>query len=248
MVRHQKGTREMRTEDELWWLDIELIGFEDGDDDDDEDTEDSDDEDENSEDEEDDSSDDDDSDDDDEDDDEKPDVKGLKSALTKERAERRRLAKENKALKKAQASKPPAKKAAAKKGESEDEEDESSKPDEEAQRRNERLAGKLLNNAVDTAIIKYAGTRFTDIDDVLALINRDEIDAEQDDDDPSEVTVDRESVKEAIKQLAKKKPHLVAKEKSNGSQTGSKFGGRKKSGSTMTEEQLKDKYPALRDR
>lgn len=231
----------MRTEDELWWLDIELIGFEDGDDDGDEDTEDSEDEDENSEDEEDNSSDDDD--DSEDDDEEKPDVKGLKSALAKERAERRRLQKENKALKRSQ----PAKKAATKPGDNE-EEDDSSKPDEEAQRRNERLAGKLLTNAVNTEIIKAAGSRFTDIDDVLALINRNEIDAEQDDDDPSEVIVDRESVKEAIKQLARKKPHLVASEKNNGTQTGSKFGGRKKSGNTMSEEQLKDKYPALRDR
>lgn len=237
----------MRTDDELWWLDLpEIIGFEDEDDGDDgdDDADDSDDDDESSDDSDDDSSDDDD-DSDEDDDEEKPDVKGLKSALAKERAERRRLAKEVKELKKNQ--KPPAKKKT-KAADDDEDDDDSSKPDEEAQRRNEKLAGKLLTNAINTEIIKAAGSKFKDIDDVLALINRDEIDAEQDDDDPSDVEVDSESVRDAIKQLAKKKPHLVASTNGEGTKSGSKFGGRKKGGANMTEEQLKEKYAALRDR
>lgn len=232
----------MRTEDELWWLDLpEIIGFEDDDDDsgDDDADDDADDDEESSDDDNDDDSSDDDDDDSDDDDEDK--TAGLKSALRKERQLRRALEKENRQLKKG-STKPKAK---AKEDEDSDDSSSNSEEDQVAQARQEKLAGKLLNNAINTEIIKVAGGSFKDIDDVLALINRELIDADQDDDDPSEVTIDAESVKDAVKALAKKKPHLLAGG-TGGPKSGSKFGGSRKSKDGMTEEQLLEKYPALR--
>lgn len=162
---------------------------------------------------------------------------GLKSALRKERQERRRLEKELKAFQKfkeEQESKD--------KSDTEKAKDEATKAKEKA----ERLAARLRVNAVDNEIIK-AGTKlkFRDLDDALKLINRDDIEVEQDEDDPSDVQVDAKSVEDALKALAKAKPHLLVAE-GEGTKSGSKFGGGQKSQEQLDEEALMARYPALR--
>jgi len=161
---------------------------------------------------------------------------GLKSALRKERLERRRLDKELKAALKFKED-----------AESKDK-TETDKAKEEATKASakaERLATRLREQAVDTEIIK-AGTKlkFRDLDDALKLINRDDIEIDQDEEDPSDISVDAKSVEDALKALAKAKPHLLVAEGS-GERSGSKFNGGKKSQDELDDEALKAKYPAL---
>lgn len=236
----------MRASKELPWWFQDIIGFE-GEDDSAEETEEE--EDEKSEDDSDDSSDhEEDESDEDEDDEEgekpkkksdKPDIDGLKSALRKERIERKKLQREIARLKKP-VPEPPKKKDDEKPAEK----DES--PPKSDNGVSEKLAAKLLTNAVDTAIIRYAGADFVDVGDMLRLIDRSEIDVDQNEDDPSEIEVDAESVQDAIKALRKSKPYLVKVAKGDQATSGSKFGGKKKNKTELTEEQLRKKYPALR--
>lgn len=239
----------MRAHDtDAWWLrdDLVIIGFEE--DDENEDEEENNDDDEESEDEESEGNEDDDegSEDEDEDDDESPkitkkDVEGLKSALRKERMARKKADRE---LRKLKAGKKPV----------DDESDEDDKDDDEKtkdspklakeQEKNQKLATKLLDQAVDTAIIKHAGD-FKNTDEVLLLINRKEIEVDQDEDDPTEIEIDEESIIEAVKKLRKKSPHLL-KSKEERVQSGSKFGGRKKTSKEPSDDALRKKYAALR--
>lgn len=110
-----------------------------------------------------------------------------------------------------------------------------------------KLAEKLKVTAVDNVIIRLAGgLKFRDIDDALQLISRGDIEVDQDDDDPSDVTIDESSVKKALEALAKKKPHLIVAE-GQGEKSGSKFGGggNKKSEKETDDEMLRKNYPAL---
>lgn len=166
----------------------------------------------------------------------------LSGALKKERTARRNLQKELKELKKQQPGKP------------------SGKPGEEdadaisaataaataqEQAKSERLAGKLLTNAVNLSITKIAGElKFVDVEDAIAQVNRKDIEVDQDDDEPDQVEVDEASVKEALKALAKKKPYLITKTDKAGTKTGDKFGG-KGNKASKSEEDLMRKYPAL---
>lgn len=181
---------------------------------------------------------------------------GVREALRKERLQRRQLQKQLKAA----GVKPPVKKAAAKQGSTESETD-----DEELQQavtKAEKLAGQLATSAVNTAIMQVMNSndkkvpKFTDIDDVLQLISRGDIDVEQDDDDPSQITVDKDTIKEALKALAKKKPHLLTRDDGEGGKgggkpdekpgTGSKFGGGRRGNESSQTQALMDKYPALK--
>lgn len=110
---------------------------------------------------------------------------------------------------------------------------------------NSKLAAKLLTQAIDAEITKAArNLKFRDIDDALALIKRDQIEADQDEDDPSEIEIDVESVVNAVKAIATKKPHLLLADGAE-DKSGSKFGGKKGNKAETTEEALKKKYPAL---
>src|SRR5690606_17927203 len=114
-----------------------------------------------------------------------------------------------------------------------------------------KLAAKLLTNAVDTAIIKVGtALKFRDLDDALKLVDRSEIDVEQDEDDPSDVEIDTKTVEAALKALAKAKPHLLIPDgdgdEGSGEKSGSKFGGSRKSKDDLDEERLRELYPALR--
>lgn len=188
------------------------------------------------------SDDDEDDDDDDDEDGEKGGDKGnagLKSALQKERKERRKLERENKRLSKAQ------------KEREDSEKDEATKAKDEAtaeKTKTARLATRLKDTALDNSIIKLAGNTFVDIDDVLSLIDREAIEIEQDEDDPSDIEIDERSVKRALLALQEKKPHLVrGEQKLPPPKSGSKMtGGGDKSKDQLDEEALMSKYSALR--
>ena len=166
------------------------------------------------------------------------DTSGLKSALEKERAERKNLEKELKAFRKAQ-------------------EDAANAEKTEIQRltdahgkstaKLDKLAAAFKSSAVEKAILAEAQkSRFTDPTDALRPEVLAAIGVEQDEDDPTQVTVDQESVKAAVKELAKNKPHyLAAPEKKTPPTSSPKFGGSGQTPSTSEEQRLAALYPAL---
>lgn len=164
-------------------------------------------------------------------------VDGLKSALQKERKDRKRLEKEARELRKFK----------------EDLEAKDSTEAEKAKKEadtskatNVKLATKLKDQAVDMAITKAAQKfKFKDPDDALAQVTRLEDWVEQDEDDPSEIELDDKAIEKAVKELSEKKTYLLQAEGET-EVTGSKFGGKKTDSDTMSEEQLREKYSALR--
>jgi|SRR5215471_9147442 len=172
---------------------------------------------------------------------EKPDVDGLKSALKKERQGRREAERELRKHRREQAQQQQNK-------DQEASEVEQAKAETAKERsKSEKLALRLRDTAVDNLILKYAGDQFADLDDVLKLIDREQIDVDQDEDDPADVQVDEDSVKDAVRKLSKSKPHLLKVTGEGGSRTGSEFGGGKKGpDDALSEEALSARYPALR--
>lgn len=237
------------------WLldDILIVGFDDSEEDESEeeesDEEESEDDDESEEDEE----------SEEEEDDEKAELEQakaqLKKALNKERKDRREAQKQMKSLQKQlDELKPKGSGGSGKGGKSDDEKSEEDAESKRklaaAEARSERLAERLARSAVDTAIIQVAAEakmpKFTDVEDVLKLLNRDEIDFEQDDEDPSSVDVDKETIRDALKDLAKTKKHLLIGDNGKGGgKTGSKFGGGNSNRGKTSMDALKKKYPAL---
>lgn len=165
------------------------------------------------------------------------DTEGLKSALRKERQQRRESEKELRELKKFKEEQ-----------ESKDktETDRAKEEATKATTKAARLAEQLRTRVVDNEIIRL-GTKlnFQDVDDALRLIERDEIEIDQDEDDPSKVTVDPKSVEDALKALAKKKPHLLKQEGDGEDRSASKFGGGRQSKEDLDDEALRARYPAL---
>ena len=169
-------------------------------------------------------------------------VEGLKSALAKERKERRRLAKEVKALSEFRKEREDAEKTDVDKAK-----DNATQAEAKAQ----KLAARLKDTALDNAIIQLAGSMgFADVDDALRLIDRDAVDVDQDEDDPSDVSIDKATVKSALETLKKAKPHLIKSEeaKPGSNRTGSRFNGVNKEVNDKDAEEaaLRQKYPALR--
>jgi hypothetical protein len=238
----RKETSEMLNADQEfpWWNLIAITGAEEGDDDDDDDKEEKDPPD----------SDDDDSDDEDDDDEDTKaqkakdeEIRKLKEALTNERRAHR-------ATKKARRSPAPKKKAAPKK-EAETEEDEEAVA---AKATNVRLAERLVEEKVNNAVGRAARKlKFVDEEDAIKLVSLDDIDYEQDEDDPTKVTIDPQSITDALEALAEKKPHLIqAEDEEDDDDEGekppvktSKMNGRKKKKGTLNDEELKKRYPAL---
>lgn len=234
-----------------------IVGFdEDEDDDDESDEESSEDEDDEEEEEDDDAdeSSDEDEDEDEDDEESKPPKKkkkakdeddeaaGLKSALKKERRARKDLQRQLRQLQKQDPPKPKPNKS---KDKSKDEEE---KPDYAAIERSEKLAAKLAEQALDFELDQVARKyKFRDPEDVRRLVDRGEIDVEQDEDDPTQITIDSDDVDRVVKALKKKKPHLVGSGDGNSSKTksGSKFGGGKKKTQKGSEQKLRNKYPGL---
>jgi hypothetical protein len=165
------------------------------------------------------------------------DTTALKSALVKERRARKnneRELKKLKALVDAQGDK--------EKSESDKAKETASAAESKAQ----KLAIRLKDSAIDNAVLKAAQKlRFRDTDDALKLIDRSDIDVEQDDDDPTVIELDEGSVETALQALAKAKPHLILAEGQE-DKSGSKFGGSRKSPEKLQDEKLMTDYPALR--
>jgi len=118
----------------------------------------------------------------------------------------------------------------------------------ESQDKISKLASGLLRRDLDAAIRKAAAkANFVDPEDAVALVNRSSLTYTQDEDDPSDIEIDTKTIIAEVKRIAQGKPHFI---KGQGAAdddedpSGSKFGrkGKKKS----TEEELKEKYPALR--
>jgi hypothetical protein len=169
----------------------------------------------------------------------KPDenVSGLKSALRKERMRAKKAERELKKLQNGKADQDT---------KDQSEKDKALKERDAALTKSEKLAQRLLKTEMESAIIKAAGKHnFRDLDDVLKLVDREQIEVDQDDDDPSTIEIDDDSVKSAVKKLADDKPHLLVAD-GDGEPSGSKFGGRKKSKDPLSEEVLKERYSALR--
>lgn len=171
------------------------------------------------------------------------DTSGLKSALQKERESRKALEKELTALRKAEQ----------KKADAELSEIDRLKKENEAEKgKASKLAQGFLKTAISSAILKAAAdAKFIDPSDAL----RDEVIAavgvEQDEDDPSNVTVDNATVIAAVKELAKSKKHFVHGETHQRQvpRSGSRFGGSDNQNKhTAAEQELLAKYPALRTR
>jgi hypothetical protein len=119
---------------------------------------------------------------------------------------------------------------------------------EQAEQRAKRLAEGFRSSEVRRAIRDMARTmNFHDPSDALVEDVLSAVDVEQDDEDPSSVTVDEASVKRAVKALADKKKHLVRPSGTeDGAPTGSSFGGTRSGKRVSKDEQYLDVYPSLR--
>lgn len=170
----------------------------------------------------------------------------VKKALKAERAAHKAQERENRKLAREAAARKTADDEAelAKKGEIEVEKARREK----AEQRATSLAAGFLKSAIDRAIEREArDAKFIDMDDALAGVDRMKITSTQDDDDPAEVQVDLKSVKEQIKALATRKPHLIKAGTEDGMPSGSQFGaGGPKGGKKPDEDVLKQRYPSLR--
>lgn len=114
-----------------------------------------------------------------------------------------------------------------------------------------RLAERLLRTSQDNAILAEARRQgFIDETDALLDSVRSEVDFEQDEEDPSEIELDEDSVKDAVEALAKKKPHLVGKNSDGTSttQSGKRMGKKRRAtdDETISEQKLLQEYPSLR--
>lgn len=173
------------------------------------------------------------------------DAAGLKSALQKERADRKALEKELKAYRKSKEDQELAEKS------------EVERVTTQAQRAEEKaakLAAGFRKNAIHSAVIAAAGkAKFLDPTDALRPEVLEAIQVEQDEDDPSLVTIDEKSVTAAVAALAKSKKHYVtASQEQQQKQkqlprSGSGFGGGAPTSNLTADEQvLAARYPALR--
>lgn len=193
--------------------------------------------------------------------DEDDDNEALMGALRKERKLRKQHERENKALRAQLAKRTPAKKSS-----TPSDDGKAQREAEERDRKSERLAESLRIQAEDRVITKHARKLgFRDEEIAVKLLDRDDLDVEQDDDDPTKVKVDERSAERAVKRLAKQQPFLLKPQKdendddegeeddeenseSRPRKSASKFKGKKKSGKTIDEKQLAGTYAALGNR
>lgn len=166
-------------------------------------------------------------------------IEALQKALAEERRQRRALEKKEKARER---------EANRKRSADDDALATAQRELEETSSKVSKLAAGYFKNAVDRAIESQARElKFKDPTDALALVDREMIDADQDEDDPSKVDIDKDSVKRAVKKLADAKKHLLQSGTEDGGPTGSSFGNSGKNGKKPTDEEvLKQKYSALR--
>lgn len=137
----------------------------------------------------------------------------------------------------------------ARRAKSKDEEDADEKEAEKARKRAEaadskvtRLADKLLRQSRDAAILEAArNAGFIDPSDALTDTIRNAVEYDQDDDDPSDIEIDEDSVEEAVTKYAKKKQHLVGKGTDTSTRSGSRRG-KRKSSDDLDEKVLESNY------
>lgn len=166
-----------------------------------------------------------------------PKVKGLKAALAAERRKNAALEKKQKQADKAKADAELAEKS---------ELEQAQTKAQQAEERAQKLANGFLQSNINAAIRSAArDLNFIDVDDALAGVERSGITYDQDSDDPSDVSVDEDTVIAAVKALAKKKPHFLKTGTDDGDPTGSPMGGSRKK-KLSSDEELAKKYPALR--
>lgn len=166
----------------------------------------------------------------------KDDIAELQKALAAERRVTKKLERENRRL-------------AASKETKDAEKDESLEETKQSEQaaiaRAEKLAAGLLKRDIDSAIKEAARElKFLDVEDALNLVDRSKIVADQDDEDPTDIDIDEDSVKAAVKALAARKPHFLNKGTDDGEATGSQFGGSRKA-KKQSEDAFKELYPSL---
>jgi|SRR6478609_6094604 len=182
----------------------------------------------------------------DDDDEETPgDLDGLKKALAAERKLNKQKDKDLRAVARREAAAQKAKEADELKEKSELEQERTKR--EKAEEKTTKLATGLRNSAIRAAIKEAAEkSNFIDAADAIEGVDWESLEVEQDDDDPSIVTIDAKKVLSQVKALALKKPHYIKAGTSDGEPSGSQFGGGKKSAEKLSEEKLKEQYPSLR--
>lgn len=174
------------------------------------------------------------------------DLTGIKSALSKTRDEKKAI---NKQYREAEAAR---KAAEARLKEIDDKDKSEVDKAKEAQTAADAKLAKLAEgyktNAIKSAVEKAArDAKFLDPEDAYKGVDVSDLEAEQDADDPSKVTIDPKAVKKLVEDLAKKKPYLTGESNGSGEPSGSRFnGGNNKDPKKMTQEQLINKYPGLR--
>lgn len=169
-------------------------------------------------------------------------IRDTEEALRKERQLRRKAERDARAKKK----QTPADKSKV--------DDETSERLRTSEARTAKLAKGLLDNKLDQAILAEARRqKFIDESDALSDAIRAEIDYDQDDDDPSDIEIDEETVKDAVASLAAKKKHLIRDSEGSsreretpGSSSGSRLRkNRNKNQDTPNEQALAGYYPSL---
>ena len=169
-----------------------------------------------------------------------PKVRGLKSALEKERQANRAKEAELRELRELKREKEEA--ALKEKSELEQAQIREQRAEARAQKLAEGYLRQSLDNAVKSAAAK---ANFIDPEDALAGVDWESITYEQDSENPDKVTIDEQAVAREVKKLATKKPHFIKRGTDDGEPSGSPFGGSKQKKQATTEDQLKAKYPGL---
>lgn len=167
------------------------------------------------------------------------DVSGLKTALEKERANVKARDKELAKLKKRDEDADLAKK---------DEVEQANIKAQRAEEKATKLAAGLRRTSLNSAIEKAAEKLgFIDTDDAIAGVEVPDDAIEQDEDDPSDITIDSAAVLKAVKALATKKPHFIKSGTEDGDATGNQFGGNNRKPKKTSDETLREKYQALQN-
>lgn len=169
-----------------------------------------------------------------------PKVQGLKSALSVERQRAKELERENRRLARIAQEKTDAEQGelAAAKAQAE-----------RATSKVTRLAEGYLRTALDRAIeVAARSANFVDPADAIGGVDRTAISVTQDEEDPTDIEIDVKTVTAAVKKLAAAKPHWIKSGTEDGEPSGSTFGGagRRRGTPKTSDEELKDRYPALK--
>lgn len=113
--------------------------------------------------------------------------------------------------------------------------------------RTAKLAAGLKTTKLDIALESEArALKFINPSIALQLVARDAIGVEQDEDDPSSITINMTELKRAVKKVADDNKYLIDAG-GEGDPSGSRFGGGNKGGDKdkLNAEELKKKYPSL---